>query len=155
MLSSFESSFLKILNIYGSRVCPRNEHISIKIGESTPTGGGGGTRIIYCIRGSSVRAQPKRGGGVLGTATAHKNGGLRYWYSAKNGDLIGADTTRKRGGGGVCASCGLQAGYRLSSLFIYYLYTFNRWGCVLADLKGGGGVFGAGTTRKRGSYVRA
>ena len=83
LLSSFESSFLKILNICGSHVCPRTEHIYAHWGE----GGGGGTRIIYCIRGSSVRAHPKKGGG------------LRCWHSAKNGVSV-ADTTRKRGGGG-------------------------------------------------------
>ena len=55
-----------------------------------------------------MRAQPKRGGGVLGTATAQKMGVLGTGTAQKMGAL-GADTTRKRGGG---ASCGLQAGYR-------------------------------------------
>ena len=50
-----------------------------------------------------MRAQPQRGGGVLGTATAQKNGGLRYsWYchSAKNGGLR-CGHNQKEGGGGV------------------------------------------------------
>ena len=47
-----------------------------------------------------MRAQPKRGGGVLGTATAPKNGGLRYWHSAKNGGLRCGHNQKE--GGGVC-----------------------------------------------------
>ena len=108
MLSSFESSFLKILNIYGSRVCPRNEHISIKIGEY-PDGGGGGYSGNILYKGVFGAGTAQRGGGVLGTATAQKKGGLRYWHSAKNGGLR-CGHNQKEGGG--CASCGLQAGYR-------------------------------------------
>ena len=117
LLSSFESSFLKILNICGSHVCPRTEHIYAHWGE-----GGYSDNILYK--------------GVFGAGTAQKGGGvLRCWHSAKNGGLS-CGHNQKEGGGArcgykpeivICKRGGLtgtevaQKG-GIWSLFIYYLH---------------------------------
>ena len=145
MLSSFESSFLKILNIYGSRVCPRNEHISIQIGESTPTGGGGGTRIIYCIRGLRCGHSPKGGGGCLRYCrSAKKNGGLRYWHSAKNGGLR-CGHNQKEGGGVLVAAykpdIGFVKGKGLIGTEVGQKGVLGAYLFIIFILLTGGGVF--------------
>ena len=140
---------------------PRTEHIYKHWGK----GGGGGTRIIYCIRGSSVRAQSKKGG-------------LRCWHSAKNGGLSCGHNQKEGGGGASSARCGYKPEIGICKKrgshrnwswskggyleLIYLLSSLLTGGVCSGRLKKGGlqcgpnskkGVLGAGQVKKGGGVL--
>ena len=56
--------------------------------------GGGGALSIYTGGGVPQHIQK---GGVLGTGTTQKRGGLRHGYNPKRGGVLGTGTIGKRG----------------------------------------------------------